>query len=204
MNVSPQTVHKIMHSSNVQTGTLEHICEVLHLPISFFYEGDSSQQEEDEPERYAERKSNIIEYKPAYNATTESSKDSERVFDDSVAKIWETSSLSDKVRSLLKSQHKKFSVLYRHIGMTDAGLRRAFDRDSCNINVLLKMAEFFNVPVTYFLPEDRHAKQETEKDREIQYLKGQLKAYENTLATVLQGMKGAENVDLFAIHASGE
>ncbi len=204
MKVTPQTVNKIMHSSNVQTGALENICEALHLPISFFYEGNLPQQGGTEPTGYAEVRKGTAEYKPTIKETAEDVKDSVKVFDDSVTKIWETSHLSDKVRGLLKSQHKKFSVLYRHIGMTDAGLRRAFDRDSCNIKVLLKMAEFFNVPVTYFLPEDRRAKQETEKDREIQYLKGQLKAYENTLATVLQGMKGAENVELFAIHSAGE
>ncbi len=204
LGVSPQTVNKILHSTNVQSGTLEHICEVMHMPITFFYEGDAVRQKEDEPKGQEEKTSNNVEYKPVINVSATAPKEDEKVFDDNVAKFWETKRIGEKVRGLLKSQHKKLSVLCHYVGMTDAGLRMAFNRDSCNVKVLLKMAEFFNVPVTYFLPEDRHAKAETEKDREIQYLKGQLKAYENTLAIMLQGMKGTENVDMFAIRTANE
>ncbi len=180
LKVSPQTVNKIMHSSDVQTGALEQICEVLHLPIMFFY---NELNDDVSPTAIA----------------------NERVMDtDNVAKFWETKRIGEKVRGLLKSQHKKMSVLCRYVGMTDAGLRMAFNRDSCNVKVLLKIAEFFNVSVTYFLPEDRHAKEEAEKDREIFYLKGQLKAYEKAFATVLSGMKGTKDIELFAIHSAGE
>ncbi len=179
LKVSPQTVNKILHSSNVQTGTLEHICDVLHLPVTYFYNENSE-------------------------ATPTVTVDEEEVDIDKVPKFWQTSRIGDKVRSLLRSQHKKMGSLCKYIGMTAPGLHRAFERDSCKITVLLKMAEFFNVPVNYFLPEDKRAQEESEKDREIQYLKGQLKAYETTLASMLSGMKGAERPQQFSLHTANE
>ncbi len=169
LKVTPQTVNRILRTANVQTGTLERICDVLNLPITYFYDEDSE-------------------------ATQTVTVDEEEMDIDKVAKFWQTCHIGDKVRSLLRSQHKKMGAMCQYVGMTAPGMHRVFERDSCKINVLLKMSEYFNVPINYFLPEDKRAQEETEKDREIQYLKGQLKAYENTLATVLQGMKGAENV----------
>ncbi len=179
LKVTPQTVNRILHTANVQTGTLERICDVLNLPITYFYDEDSE-------------------------ATHTVTVDEEEVDIDSVVKFWQTCHIGDKVKRLLRSQHKKMGDMCKYVGMTAPGMHKAFERDSCKINVLLKMSEYFNVPINYFLPEDKRAQEESEKDREIQYLKGQLKAYETTLATVLRGMRGTENVDLFAIHAAGE
>ncbi len=164
LKVSPQTVNRMLHTANIQTGTLERICEVMNLPVTFFYDENSE-------------------------ATPTVTIEEKEVDIDSVPKFWQTCRIGDKVRSLLRSQHKKMGDLCRHVGITEPGMHRVFDRDSCKINVLLKMADFFNVPVAYFLPEDKRAQEESEKDREIQYLKGQLKAYETTLASILSSVR---------------
>ncbi len=92
--------------------------------------------------------------------------------------------IGDKVRALLKEQDKKFMGLCEYIGMTDAGLRKIFERDNCSVSILLKIAEYFNVPVNYFLPPSSVVLEEPSKDREIEYLKGQIRAYENALRTL--------------------
>ncbi len=179
LKVTPQTVNRILHTANIQTGTLERICEALHLPITYFYD-------------------------ESIEATPTVTVDEEVMDIDNVAKFWETSRLGDRVRGLLRSQHKKMGVMCQYVGMTAPGMHKAFERNSCKINVLLKMSEFFNVPVSYFLPEDKRAQEESEKDREIQYLKGQLKAYETTLASVLSGMKSSEKHHQFSLHTANE
>ncbi len=162
LKVSPQTVNRMLHTSNIQTGTLERICKVMNLPVTYFY------NEERE-------------------ATPTVTINDEEVDIDSVAKFWQTCNIGDKVKSLLRSQRKKMWEMCQYVGMSAPGMHRVFERDSCRITVLLKMSEFFNVPINYFLPEDKRAQEESEKDREIQYLKGQVKAYETALATVLSG-----------------
>ncbi len=203
LGVTPRDVDRMLSSQDVQTGTLERICEATRLPVTFFYGDGPSRQGDDEPGMRAEEIGDPAGREPAGGSTATAPGDGEGALDGRVAKIWETCRMGDKVRGLLRSQHKRMAVLCRHVGMTDPGLRKAFERDSCNVNVLVRMAEFFNVPVTYFLPEDRHAREESERDREIQYLKGQLKAYEDTLATVLSGIKGAEDAGPLAAHAAG-
>ncbi len=163
MKVSPQTVNRMLHTTNIQTGTLERICEALRLPITYFYNEESE-------------------------ATPTVTIGEEEVDIDNVPKFWQTFHIGDKVRGLLRGQHKKMGTLCQYVGMTEPGMHKVFNRDSCKIDVLLKMSDFFNVPISYFLPEDKHAKEESEKDREIQYLKGQVKAYETALATVLSGL----------------
>ncbi len=106
-------------------------------------------------------------------------------------KIWETNNIEEKVRSLLREQHKRLAGLCSFVGITDPGLRKVFVRDTCNINTLKKIAEFFSVPVSYFLPEDPQVKAETEKDRELEYLRGKVSAYETALR-LLAGERGIE------------
>ncbi len=101
------------------------------------------------------------------------------------AKIWETSRLAHKVKALLKEQHKKMKSLCSYVGMTPPGMYRVFERDTCNITVLMKMSEYFGVPLTHFLPENKRDTAEAEKDKEIQFLRGQVKAYETALSTLL-------------------
>ncbi len=106
-------------------------------------------------------------------------------------KIWETNNIEEKVRSLLRNQHKCLAGLCEYIGMTDPGIRKVFARDTCNINTLKKIAEYFSVPVAYFLPEDPQVKAESEKDRELEYLRGKVAAYETALR-LLAGERGIE------------
>ncbi len=165
MGVDPGAVGEMMRSPDVPTGTLEGVCGALHLPMSFFYDDLGA----------------------AVAAGSVVPSDAGRAVEGGVARMWETGGLGDKVRTLLKGQRKRMSALCRYVGMTDPGLRRAFERDSCNIAVLVKVAEFFGVPVAYFLPEDARAREAGEKDREIQYLRGLLEAYEAAIAAVASG-----------------
>ncbi|MCD8208622.1 MAG: helix-turn-helix domain-containing protein [Bacteroidales bacterium] len=38
LGITPQAVAGILAASDVRTGTVERICEVLHLPITYFYD----------------------------------------------------------------------------------------------------------------------------------------------------------------------
>ncbi len=159
LDVSPQTVSGILSATDVRTGTIERICEALNLPISFFF------GEMDE------------------NATNHL----EKLKAEHVEKIWKTHHIEYKVRLLLREQQKKLISLCEYAGMTDPGIRKVFDRDTCNINTLTKIAEFFAVPVTYFLPEGSQTKEEAEKDRELEYLRGQVEAYKTALSLLSKG-----------------
>ncbi len=179
LKVSPQTVNRMLHTSNIQTGTLERICEVMNLPVTYFYNENRE-------------------------TTPTVSVEEEELDIGSLPKFRETSHLGDKVRGLLRSQQKKMGAMCQYVGMTAPGMHRVFERDSCRITVLLKMSEFFNVPINYFLPEDKRAQEESEKDREIQYLRGQVKAYETALASLLSGMKSSERPQQFSLHTANE
>ncbi len=167
LEVTPQAVSSILSAIDVRTGTVERISEALHLPVSFFY---------DEPEEEV-----------THNLEQEKTK-GERM-----KKIWKTNRIGEKVRALLHEQHKKLIELCEYVGMTDPGMRKVFDRDSCNISALQKMAEYFHVPVSYFLPENHPYNTESEKDREIEYLRGQVKAYETALALLSKGKENNES-----------
>ncbi len=159
LDISPQAVSGILSSSNVRTGTIERICEALNLPISFFF------GEMDE------------------NATNHL----EKLKAEHVEKIWKTHHIEHKVRLLLREQQKKLFSLCEYVGMTDPGMRKVFERDTCNNTTLTKIAEFFAVPVTYFLPENGRTHDESEKDRKIEYLRGQVEAYKTALSLLSSG-----------------
>ncbi len=106
-------------------------------------------------------------------------------------KIWATNNIEVKVKGLLREQHKLLASLCSFVGMTDPGLRKVFVRDTCNIDTLKKIAEFFSVPVAYFLPEDPKAKAEAEKNRELEFLRGKVAAYE-TAFRLLGGERGID------------
>ncbi len=95
-------------------------------------------------------------------------------------KIRSTYRIGIKVRALLKKQNKKLVGLCEYVGMTEAGMRKVFERDTCNISALVKIAEYLGVSVNHFLPQS-NLTQEFNKDKEIEYLKGQVRAYENAL-----------------------
>ncbi len=200
MKVSPLTVNRALHTSDIQTGILERICEVLQVPVTFFYEGSSSQEPGETEGRAGSNRNATDTVSDAATAPTDSNNEN---FEDT-AKIWATNRIGDKVKTLLKLQQRKMRDLCQYVGMTGPGLRLAFERDTCNISVLMKTAEFFDVPVTHFLPEDPHTKEENEKDREIEYLKGQVKAYEITLVRVLSELRGTESASPLILHTTNE
>ncbi len=168
LDVTPQVVSNILSAIDVRTGTVERICEVLHLPVSFFYD-----ESEEEGTRNLEPEIPEGEYR--------------------IKKIWKTDRIGEKVRTLLSEQNKRLIGLCEYVGITDPGIRKVFDRDSCNISVLQKMAEYFHVPVSYFLPENHPYSVEWKKDCEIEYLRGQVKAYETALALLSKGKENDES-----------
>ncbi len=145
----------ILRGKDVRTGTLERICQVLNLPITFFYDEEG-------------------DIKP--NSLAPLDQNNKNVY--AGQKIWKTNDIEEKVRSLLKEQDKRLARLCAYIGMTTTGLHKVFVRDTCNINTLTKIAEFFSVLVAYFLPEGSQIKKEVEMERELENLRDQVKAYE--------------------------
>ena len=45
LGISPQAMTSILNASDVRSGTIERLCKVLDLPISFFYEGSTFEKE---------------------------------------------------------------------------------------------------------------------------------------------------------------
>ncbi len=97
------------------------------------------------------------------------------------SKFRKTKDLGDKVMGLLDSQGKSYSQLLSYIKKTSNGLKMMFRRDTCNINVLVKLAEFFNVDVEYFLPKKKtsfSSKEDKDVNEELIYLRGKVEGYE--------------------------
>ncbi len=158
LGVTPQAVSEILASSDLRTGTIEKISQALNLPIAFFLEEETN---------------NELVIKKNAN------------FKGKLDKIPYKAKIGEKVKTLLKTQNKKFVNLCKYVGKTDSGMRKMFDRDTCNISVIAKMAEYFDVPMSYFLPEDSKTSVDLNKDKEIQYLKGKVAAYEKAIEFLL-------------------
>ena len=56
-----------------------------------------------------------------------------------------------KIKELCKRSGTTQKQLYGAIGVTDAGMRKMYARNSCEVALLEKIAEYFNVSVTDFL-----------------------------------------------------
>ncbi len=161
LGITPQAVSEILSSLDVKTGTVEKICKVLNLSISSFFD----------------------------ERVDELSQSQENVIIEGKEKMRTVDNLGDKVKYLLKAKNKKLIGLCEHTGKTDAGLRKMFERNNCNISVLVKIADFFGVPVTYFLPKEI----KEDKDKEIEYLRGMVNAYENALGILRPSENIAQN-----------
>lgn len=61
--------------------------------------------------------------------------------------------LKDKIQQHLTEQRRTVKELAKHIGMSDTAIRNIYQRDSCELSTLRKIADFFHVPVTNFLEE---------------------------------------------------
>ncbi len=161
LGITPQAVSEILSSLDVKTGTVEKICKVLNLSISSFFD----------------------------ERVDELSQSQENVIIEGKEKMRTVDNLGDKVKYLLKAKNKKLIGLCEHTGKTNAGLRKMFERNNCNISVLVKIADFFGVPVTYFLPKEI----KEDKDKEIEYLRGMVNAYENALGILRPSENIAQN-----------
>lgn len=60
----------------------------------------------------------------------------------------------DNVKRLCREHNCTQKELYAAIGVTDAGMRKMFARNSCEITLLEKIADYFKVPVNYFFDGD--------------------------------------------------
>lgn len=60
------------------------------------------------------------------------------------------------IKTLLREQNKRVKDLCAHIGITDAGLRKIYGRDSCEMSTLRKIATFFDVSPSLFFGEENN------------------------------------------------
>ena len=79
--------------------------------------------------------------------------------------------LKDKIQRLLTDQRRTVKELAKHIGMSDTAIRNIYQRDSCELATLRKIAEFFGVAVTELL-EDKDVHIDI-KDVERSFISGQ-------------------------------
>ena len=56
-----------------------------------------------------------------------------------------------KIKELCRLKGITQKQLYEAIGVTDAGMRKMYARNSCEVALLEKIAGYFNVPITDFL-----------------------------------------------------
>ena len=55
-----------------------------------------------------------------------------------------------KIKELCKRHNTTQKQLYTAIGVTDAGMRKMYARNSCEVALLEKIADYFSVPITDF------------------------------------------------------
>lgn len=96
--------------------------------------------------------------------------------------------LKEKVQKLLKEQGKTMKDLCSFIEITDAGIRKIFNRDSCELSTLYKIAEFFDKKSAYFLND--YEGPELSENEQIQFLKGQITALERMIDRLTRNQSG--------------
>lgn len=60
-----------------------------------------------------------------------------------------------KVKELCRINGKTQKELYATIGMSDPGMRKMYARNSCEVSLLEKIAEYFSIPVTDFFCDEK-------------------------------------------------
>lgn len=55
-----------------------------------------------------------------------------------------------KIKELCRQNGKTQKELYAYLGITDAGMRKMYARNSCEVALLEKIADYFSIPVTDF------------------------------------------------------
>lgn len=62
-----------------------------------------------------------------------------------------------KIKELCRLNGTTQKQLYGAIGVTDAGMRKMYARNSCEVALLEKIADYFNVPITDFLDVEKQS-----------------------------------------------
>ncbi len=171
LGVSDKTIYRMYKASDVRTEMVERICRALDKPLTFFYETDGSG---DDGKGTVSASLIRIKRKEEQSEPPQEPHPIELTFN-----------LGKKVSELLVAQHRKMSDLVRYMGVTYPTVTHMCAKNSCSLASLTKIADFFKVPITYFLPTDLRAMEEAEKDRQINFLKGQIAVYQKALSTLL-------------------
>lgn len=61
----------------------------------------------------------------------------------------------EKVKKLCREHNVTQKQLYSELGVTDAGMRKMYARNSCEVALLEKIASFFSVNICFFFGEER-------------------------------------------------
>ena len=62
-----------------------------------------------------------------------------------------------KIKNLCRANNVTQKQLYESLGISDAGMRKMFARNSCEVSFLEKIAAYFHVPVCYFFDEEKQS-----------------------------------------------
>ena len=110
------------------------------------------------------------------------------------------SGISSKIEKLRSEKNISLTALGNGIGMTHRGIKSALEVGDFKVSTLLKIADFFGVPITYFFDD----KGSNELDELIEGLKKQIEFYENlvnadkVLREIESGLsKKFENINSF-------
>ncbi len=164
LGVSERTMYRTFRAPDVRTAMVERLCAVLGKPITFLYDGGGDAIASHDGTGMDDGQGGPSgESLPAGSALD----------------------LDGKVNELLSERHRKMGDLAHHMGVNYTTAMRMCSNNSCTLASLMKIADFFKVPVTHFLPTDSLALEEAEKDRQIHFLKGQIEVYRRTIASLL-------------------
>lgn len=76
--------------------------------------------------------------------------------------------LGEKIKSAIKNQGADAAKVADYAGISVASLYRIYNKNSCEVKYLTKIAEYLKLPVMYFL--DENAENVVNEDQEV-YLK---------------------------------
>lgn len=62
--------------------------------------------------------------------------------------------LEEKIKQLCRVNNVTQKQLYSAIGVTDAGMRKMYARNSCDASLLEKIADYFNIGISVFFDSD--------------------------------------------------
>ena len=92
----------------------------------------------------------------------------------------------DELKKRLKGERYSITDLAEKLGMTRPNLSQALSVKDVKTGLVEDLARVLNLPITFFyegtdFEKERKAVEDSDKDREILYLRGQVAAYEKAL-----------------------